>query len=119
MTEDQIKHMVNRFLGWRLPENFSPDCGISFKKTFNDHLPQPSKYEPSGTCLFDATQATAMVRYMVEGVDQADGTDRRIKAAYDAFRDGCTTTDLPRWENASPWIRDLMKVAYLQGTLDR
>ena len=68
MTNQQIKHMVDRFLGWRLPENFSPDAGISFKPTFNDHLPQPMKYEPSGTNLFDATQADAMVRYMVEGM---------------------------------------------------
>jgi hypothetical protein len=28
MTDEQIKHMVNRFLGWRLPENFQPDAGI-------------------------------------------------------------------------------------------
>lgn len=31
MTEDQIKHMVNRFLQWKLPEHFRPDAGISFK----------------------------------------------------------------------------------------
>lgn len=68
MTEDQIKHMANRFLGWRLPENFNPDAGISFKKTFNDHMPQPMKNEPIGTNLFDAMQAEAMVRYMVEGL---------------------------------------------------
>lgn len=68
MTEDQIKHMVNRFLGWRLPQNFNPDGGVSFKKTFNDHLPTPTKYEPSGTNLLDATQADAMVRYMIEGM---------------------------------------------------
>jgi hypothetical protein len=68
MTEDQIKHMVDRFLGWRLPENFNPDGGISFKRTFNDHLPTPTKYEPTGTNLLDATQATSMVRHMVEGM---------------------------------------------------
>ncbi len=28
MTEDQIKHMTDRFLGWKLPETFSPDGGI-------------------------------------------------------------------------------------------
>ena len=69
MNGEQINHMVNRFLGWRLPENFSPDAGISFKATFNDHMPfGPQKYNPSGTNLFDATQAEAMVRYMVEGL---------------------------------------------------
>ncbi len=68
MNDDQIKYMVDRFLGWRLPENFSPDNGVSFKPTFNDHLPNPMKHEPTGTNLFDATQADAMVRYMVEGL---------------------------------------------------
>lgn len=71
MTEDQIKHLVSRFLGWKLPENFSPDAGISFKKTFNDHLPTPSRHEPSGTNLFDAAQANAMVRHMIEGMPAA------------------------------------------------
>jgi Lar family restriction alleviation protein len=69
--EDQIKHMADRFLGWRLPENFHPDGGISFKKTFNDHMPTPMKNEPTGTNLFDAEQATAMVRYMIEGLPVA------------------------------------------------
>jgi hypothetical protein len=69
MTPEQIKHMVNRFLGWRLPEDFNPDGGISFKKTFNDHLPQPTKHEPTGTNLLTATQAEAMIRYLVEGID--------------------------------------------------
>lgn len=72
MNDDQIKHMVDRFLSWRLPENFAPDAGISFKQTFNDHLPQPTKHNPTGTNLFDATQADAMVRYMVEGVPRED-----------------------------------------------
>ena len=30
MTDEQIKHMANRFLGWPIPENFNPDGGISF-----------------------------------------------------------------------------------------
>lgn len=61
------KYMVDRFLSWRLPENFNPDAGISFKKTFNEHTSHPMKHEPTGTNLFDVTQATAMVRYMLEG----------------------------------------------------
>lgn len=65
MTDDQIKHMANRFLGWRLPEPFNPDGGISFKRPNYD----PSiDAHPVGTNLFDATQAEAMVRYMVEGL---------------------------------------------------
>lgn len=71
MTEDQIKHMVNRFLGWRLPENFNPDGGVIFKKTFNEHTAHPMMHEPSGTNLLDATQATAMVRHMLDGMPAA------------------------------------------------
>lgn len=68
LSEAQIKHMVDRFLGWRLPENFYPDCGISFKRTFNDHLPTPTKHEPTGTNLFDAEQTEVMVRYLIDGM---------------------------------------------------
>lgn len=68
MNDEQIKHMVDRFLSWKLPEDFSPDGGVSFTRTFNDHLPTPSKYEPSGTNLLSATQADAMVRHMIEGI---------------------------------------------------
>ena len=69
MTDEQIKHMVDRFLRWRLPEHFNPDGGISFQRTFNENSPfGPMKHEPVGTNLFDATQADAMVRHMLEGL---------------------------------------------------
>ncbi|WP_287210710.1 hypothetical protein [Mesorhizobium sp.] len=67
MVESQIKRMVERFLTWRLPEDFNPDGGISFKKTFNEGTAFPMKHEPVGTNLLNAVQATAMVRHMVEG----------------------------------------------------
>lgn len=73
MTDEQIKYMVDRFLGWRLPENFAPDDGISFNPVYNVEynasrgLP-PVQRQPSGTNLFDAGQAEAMVRYMIEGM---------------------------------------------------
>ncbi len=73
MTDEQIKHMVNRFLGWRLPESFQPDAGITFKPEYNVEYNAsrgvpPARHQPSGTNLFDATQAEAMVRYMIEGM---------------------------------------------------
>ncbi len=67
-TDDQIKLMVDRFLSWRLPDNFNPDGGISFKKTFNENTAHPMKHEPTGTNLLDATQAEVMVRHMIEGL---------------------------------------------------
>lgn len=68
MTDDQIEHMVQRFLRWTLPENFSPDGGISFEPIANAHTARPSKREPSGTNLFGYDQAKAMVLNMVEGM---------------------------------------------------
>ncbi len=73
MTEEQIKHMVDRFLSWKLPENFNPDDGISFDPIAGAAGPYPFRRTPSGTNLFDATQATEMVRYLIDGLP-APGT---------------------------------------------
>jgi hypothetical protein len=70
LTEDEIKHMTDRFLGWRLPANFNPDGGISFTPTGNPGTAHEYKREPSGTNLLDAVQAAAMVRYMAEGMGE-------------------------------------------------
>ena len=69
MTEAQIKHMVDRFLGWDLPEDFNPDGGISFERLGYQGNPYPM---PSGTCLLDAQQAEAMVRHMIDGLPAAE-----------------------------------------------
>lgn len=65
MTDEQIKHMVSRFLGWRLPHNFAPDAGISYARP---HYAPNVDATPYGTNLFDATQADEMVRFMIEGM---------------------------------------------------
>lgn len=68
MTEAQIKHMVDRFLAWKLPKTFSPDGGISFERIAGADGPHPFTNEPSGTNLLCATEATEMVRHMLEGL---------------------------------------------------
>jgi hypothetical protein len=67
-SDEQIKYMVNRFLSWRLPENFNPDGGISFKLVRNQGTPHEGKNEPVGTNLLDATQAEKMIRYLMDGL---------------------------------------------------
>ena len=69
MTEDQIRYMVNRFLSWKLPVDFNPDGGISFKREFNENTPFPMKHEPAGTNLLNGAQAEAMVRHMLDGIE--------------------------------------------------
>lgn len=69
-TDEQINHMVERFLGWNLPDDFNPDAGISFKREYNENSPfGPSNHEPSGTNLFCYEQAKKMVIYMLDGID--------------------------------------------------
>jgi hypothetical protein len=70
MTEDQIKHMVNRFLGWRLPKPWNPDNGISYQRPNYAHAPAEHDW-PTGTNLFDASQAEAMIRYVIDGMPSA------------------------------------------------
>lgn len=80
MSDDQIKHMVSRFLQWKLPENFAPDGGITFTRNYNVNTPHPMKHEPVGTNLLDYTQAEAMVRHMIEGLPMT-ASEARATAA--------------------------------------
>lgn len=59
--------MVLRFLSWKLPVDFSPDCGISFQSYAgefgNPRHPDLPNW-PVGTNLFNATQAKALFEYV-------------------------------------------------------
>ena len=72
MTEDQIKHMVEQFLRWKLPEDFSPDGGVSFAPVINAGTQYEHRSEPVGTNLLSYRQADAMVRHMLEGMPAAE-----------------------------------------------
>ena len=56
----KIDEMVNRFLGWKLPKDFCPDAGISFKPSKPDGFDQPG-WCPIGTNLLTAEQARQML----------------------------------------------------------
>lgn len=70
MTDDQIRHMAQRFLAWKLPKDFNPDGGISFERIANKGYRFQRMREPIGANLFSADQAEAMVRYLAEGLTQ-------------------------------------------------
>lgn len=70
MTKAQIKHMVDRFLSWPLPDNFQPDGGVTFVPLGNPGTPHEYRRQPLGTNLLDATQADAMVRHMLVGLPE-------------------------------------------------
>lgn len=57
--EAAYRAMVDRFLSWKLPQDFGPDAGIAF--TPPPHL--PDLYWPTGTNLFHAGQALEMFKH--------------------------------------------------------
>lgn len=56
---DFFDDMVNKFLSWPLPKDFSPDGGISFQQ------PSNKANWPIGTNLLTADQAMAMILHMM------------------------------------------------------
>ncbi len=58
---DELKALVDKFLCWKLPQHFAPDCGISFDGRKDDEW-NKNKTWPTGTNLFTADQAEAMLR---------------------------------------------------------
>ena len=55
------KEMVDRFLSWTLPSDFSPDCGINFD---GDRC-NKNKCWPIGTNLLTAEQARKMLEHVL------------------------------------------------------
>jgi len=111
VTDEQIKYMTNRFLGWRLPENFNPDDGISFKPYFNEHTGHPMKSEPTGTNLFDFTQAREMVRYLVDGMPMEDDDDVVGNPSVEEWADWIVSRYKFCEENAGESLREIALVA--------
>ena len=56
---EAMNRAVLRFLRWKLPADFAPDAGISFKP---GHLTPSSPVWPTGTNLLTAAQASDMIR---------------------------------------------------------
>lgn len=74
--------MVSRFLNWRLPDDFAPDAGITFKRVYNETSPMgPSTHEPVGTNLLNAPQARAMLEHVLGSSDGSDYTVAQMHAA--------------------------------------
>lgn len=71
-----IDAMVSRFLSWTLPKDFAPDGRVKFDRVFLvfdgfdgakpiDISDAPDHYWPTGTNLFTAEQAKAMIEHML------------------------------------------------------
>jgi hypothetical protein len=88
MSKINIDKMVDRFLGWRLPDDFAPDGSISF-----NHAPDAMGHEPTwptGTNLLTAVQAKQMFSEVVqpdeEMLELMEGTANMLRGML--FDDG-------------------------------
>ena len=85
MAKTMIDKMVDRFLGWKLPQDFGPDCGISFTPF---HPNGTTRFEPVGTNLFTADQARSMVKHMMADALPADTDAYATEEEGDAYTHG-------------------------------
>lgn len=69
-NQNQVRHMVNRFLGWKLPDDFQPDAGITFDRSKSLHG------MPTGTNLLTASQAEDMISYMMTVSNTPNGKSK-------------------------------------------
>jgi hypothetical protein len=58
----QMDAMVNRFLMWKLPPTFGPDCFVSFDR----EKAKSNQSWPVGTNLFSADEARAMLEHVLD-----------------------------------------------------
>ncbi len=61
LYEEFLDEMVNKFLCWKLPEDFHPDSGISFEKKHGHETP----HWPTGTNILTAEQAKEMFKHCI------------------------------------------------------
>jgi len=73
--------MVNRFLTWKLPNDFCPDGGISFTP-----VNHPTAW-PVGTNLLTATQARAMLMHVLSEPSVQPHVKTAAEMRYDAKHD--------------------------------
>ncbi|GAB3099902.1 hypothetical protein [Pseudomaricurvus hydrocarbonicus] len=66
MSNPKIENMVTKFLCWKLPKEFAPDCGIEFTPP---ETGSPEHFWPVGTNLFTADQAREMIEHMLSDSD--------------------------------------------------
>jgi len=92
------------------------------KMTLLERLRNPAWVHDPGLDrpTLDVERTMADMEEAAREIEKAPDTDRP-KVAYQAFRGGFGDKPCPAppWEDAESWIRDVVTVAYLQGTLDR
>ncbi len=93
MAKTMIDKMVDRFLGWRLPEDFGPDSYVTFDR---EKAKQNPNFWPIGTNLLTADQAREMIQHMLSGVvpREVAATEGEGEAYMHGYYDGVDAATL-------------------------
>lgn len=89
-----IGEMVNRFLGWELPQDFAPDGGITFQRESDAEHPilgRRLQFQPTGTNLLNASQAAQMFEHAV-GKSEVPRSLHLLTICVLVLRNGFTVT---------------------------
>ena len=84
-TDDIIKQAVDKFLPWKLPQNFYPDSFISFDAKKHDTWGGYPNSWPTGTNLFTSEQAKEMFEHCIRAAVESMAQERdALQAKLDA-----------------------------------
>lgn len=94
LAKPDIGEMTSRFLGWRLPDEFHPDAGVSFT------APENKAWWPTGTNLLTYDQAKAMFEHVVGAKTTRSAQDliRALERAHAGQQVGHDQSDQPNTE---------------------
>lgn len=128
----RIDAYVQRFLGWKLPATFSPDCGVHFD--YVGMNPESMNTWPVGTNLLTADEARQMLEHILgfplPDAEQANsGTiwlrkgphvHEIARICHETNRAFCAAMgddSQPAWDEAPGWQRE-SAIAGVQGIID-
>lgn len=125
-----INESVSRFLAWKLPADFAPDAGITFNPNANADSPIELQYkhEPTGTNLFYAGQAEAMLTHVFKPlIDKIEALESDLQIQTKVFIAACEDLALiaeklgvdPEDGGASPILEKISKLEDLRKDAER
>ncbi len=100
---EPTRAMIDRFLSWRLPDDFAPDCYV----TFDRDRAKANNGWPIGTNLLTAEQALAMLAYVLSVPRESQGPEP-VANQCDGCRRGLRIKDGNHIEDYANGFRPVM-----------
>lgn len=111
-TGARLSAMVDRFLGWKLPDSFGPDCFV----TFDRERAKANQSWPIGTNILGASEARAMLEHILSGLDPI--TDERAKEVaqqWGCFEPSRWADGMPQFHTGLPGVLGLCRAVWAEA----